>query len=244
MVNARLLLSTLTPQPLLDLGRTNRHDPSCKQVPVLSPRNPFRIPLPAIPEDQYCRRPALRAQHRPIGLPFLREFSPNHVVRLSGPARLGYRTAKPLELPHKPLRQVPKCRRRKPNRLMPRLHWLSPDRPARNPFRESRDILRRELRSGRHLKFSLLTNRLYQDAAVRLARHDRRPAAAAFEQAVTIQEGDAAVFQFLVVAAYAAPAQNRLHALIEKQAGGTLPCCQPREREQPKRNYRLAPLPN
>ena len=127
---------------------------------------------------------------------------------------------------------------------MPLLHGLTPSSAARNPLRESRDILRRELRSRRHLQLSLLTHRLYQDAAVRFSWHDRRSAATPFEQTVAIHEGDAAVFQFFVVAAHAAFAQNRLHALIEKQRSRTLACRQRREREQLKRDYRLAPLPN
>jgi hypothetical protein len=43
------------------------------------------------------------------------------------------------------------------------------------------------------------------------------------------------------VAAHATSAQNRLHAFVEKR---TLPRRQARERQQPKSDYRLAPLPN
>ena len=57
---------------------------------------------------------------------------------------------------------------------------------------------------------------MHQDAVRRLTGYDRRSAAATVDQAVAVLERDAAIFELVIVAAQAAPQQNRRNPVVKE----------------------------
>ena len=69
---------------------------------------------------------------------------------------------------------------------------------------------------GRHLRIAIVADGADQDASLGVAGHDGGAAGAALEQAVAIEERDAAVLELLVVASQAAALKDRSDPAIEE----------------------------
>src|SRR5216684_366791 len=73
------------------------------------------------------------------------------------------------------------------------LQFSPPDCSALDPFRQYRDLSRRQLRPRRHLNIAIVPQCVDQLALLRISRRDH------LDQAIAVEERDVAVFQLLVV---------------------------------------------